>query len=159
MGGPWPVSSFAARGCAGGGEESPRSLPGSAWSPAPSSGPKCLGAAEGFLQVVAPKMGAGSCPLPAYLKSDPFTLFVPPNLGFWHSPWRQIWVSSVTWAPLPGHRPRARSLRPCSALCLQPPPLPLAVAARLKTKLGWGRGGAASPGDIQSQLDAAGAER
>lgn len=57
-------------------------------------------------------------------------------------------------------RPQAPSQVPLALLCPVPPASPpLAVAARLKTKLGWGQGGAASPGDIQSQLDAAGAER
>lgn len=79
----------------------------------------CLGAAEGFLQVVPLRSGAESCPLPTYSGWDPFRLFVPLNLGFWHSFWRQIWVSSVTWAPLPGHWLQARSLQPCSAQCLQ----------------------------------------
>lgn len=65
---------------------------------------------------------------------DPFTFLVPLNLGFWHSPWQQVWVSKVTWAPLPGHQPPARSFQPY-------PSSLLAGVARPKTKLGWGWGG------------------
>lgn len=62
-------------------------LPG---APTPSPVSKRLGASEGFLQVVALKTGTGSCPLSAHSRWDPFTLFVPLNLDFWHSPWQQV---------------------------------------------------------------------
>lgn len=70
VGGPGPVPSFSTKGlrlsgwgrpiCLG---ESLKWFSASAWSPTPFPGPKHLGASEGFLQVVALKMGAGSCPL------------------------------------------------------------------------------------------------
>lgn len=56
--------------------ESPKWFSGSTWSPNPFSGPKRLGTAQGFLQV-ASKMGAGSCPLSAYPRWDPFSLCTP----------------------------------------------------------------------------------
>lgn len=84
-----------------------------------------------------PEWMLGPAPFPP--TQDSSTLLVPLNLGFWHSPWQQICVSRVTWAPLPGHWLQARSLQPCllsaSSLTLSSSLLGL---PGLKTKLGGG---------------------
>ena len=109
-----------------------------------------------------PEWVLGPAPFPP--TQDSSTLLVPLNLGFWHSPWQQICVSRVTWAPLPGHWLQARSLQPCllsaSSLTLSSSLLGL---PGLKTKLGGGGEGvpAGKPGvgGLSNLLDSTGAEK
>lgn len=120
--------------------ESPTWLPGSGRGPTPFPQPKDTSAPEGFPKVVAPKAGAGSCPFLLAQSGIPAPSLCPQT---WDS---GIHSGSKYGCPAsPGLHSQATGLEPGPSgptlLSLQPYPLLLAGAARLKTKLeqrGWG---------------------